>query len=132
MSAISVEIEKKKRAANSPLVGNDKELKESNIDNSPTLKTVPEPGPQSKTTSYAQVTAAGDALRPENSENKSVVDRSIFRTSKPQGAFRDEIVVEVNTIDGVEYRGTVTTKEAIKIIFMGELGFAGNHLAVSP
>jgi hypothetical protein len=31
--------------------------------------------------------------------------------------------VEVNTLNGEDYRGTVTTKEAIKTIFIGELGF---------
>ncbi len=50
-------------------------------------------------------------------------DRSFFRTQKPQGAFRDEIVVEINTLDGVEFRGTITTKEAIRSIFVDALGF---------
>jgi hypothetical protein len=55
-------------------------------------------------------------------------DTSIFTTAKPEGAFRDEIVVEVNSIDGVSYRGTVTTKEAIKTIFIDKLGFAKSDL----
>ena len=38
MSAITVEMEKKKRAANSPLVGSEKEFKGSNIGTSPLLR----------------------------------------------------------------------------------------------
>ncbi len=55
-------------------------------------------------------------------------DRSIFKTPKPQGAFRDKIVVEINTIDGIEFRGTITTKEAIRTIFMEALGFGKEDL----
>jgi hypothetical protein len=32
-------------------------------------------------------------------------------------------VIEVNTIDGIEFKGTVTTKEAIRTIFVDALGF---------
>ena len=61
-------------------------------------------------------------------ENDGGLDTSIFTTAKPEGAFRDEIVVEINSIDGVPYRGTVTTKEAVKTIFMDKLGFVMSDL----
>jgi hypothetical protein len=49
-------------------------------------------------------------------------------TQKPQGSFRDEIVVKINTIDGSEFNGTVTPKEAIRDIFIDKLGFKKNSL----
>ncbi len=119
MSVMSVEIEKKKRAANSPLAANGKELKGSDVYSSPVSSAA-------TNTSYAKVTALGSPKRPMRNPALAGVnqsDHSFFRTEKPQGGFRDEIVVEVNTLDGVDFKGTVTTKEAIGSIFVGALGF---------
>jgi hypothetical protein len=55
-------------------------------------------------------------------------DRSIFKTAKPQGSFRDKIVVEVNTIDDEPFRGAVSMVEAVKLIFIKELGFEKSAL----
>jgi hypothetical protein len=62
--------------------------------------------------------------------HQALNDRSIFKTAKPQGAYKDEIFVEVNTIDGQEDRATETTKETIKTIFMEELGRESATLSV--
>ncbi len=167
MSAI--EVEKKKRAANSPLQGNGKEFKESNINTSPQFKTgalveaceaytvaagvalaasvlpvspAPPILPSSKTyagvtsaslglATTTVVTASGSTLTTTVStasthsgySSTTGADRSIFKTVKPQGSFRDEIIVEINTIDEEPFRGTVTITEAVKRIFVEALGF---------
>ena len=54
---------------------------------------------------------------------------SVFKTPMPDGPFRDEVVVEVNSINGQQYTGTVTPTEARKVIFEDMLGFAQNDLA---
>ena len=53
----------------------------------------------------------------------------VFKTPMPDGPFRDEVVVEVNSINGQQYTGTVTPTEARKVIFEDMLGFAQNDLA---
>jgi hypothetical protein len=56
------------------------------------------------------------------------IRQPIFTTSKPDGAFRDEIVVELQTIDDQAFKGTITTKEARKKIFEDILGFKQEDL----
>ena len=113
---MSVEIEKKKRAANSPLAGSGKEMKEmknseQNQNGSPSLKDFhPLPNVSlpdlnsSMGFTYASVTSSGSALTTTTTTttvsdhaSRIVIDNSIFKTQKPQGGFRDEIVVEINT-----------------------------------
>ena len=53
---------------------------------------------------------------------------SIFTTPKPEGAFRDEIVVELQTLDGEPYRGKIDPNVAIRKIFMDKLGFKRQEL----
>ena len=53
---------------------------------------------------------------------------SVFQTKKPEGAFRDEIVVELLTLDDQPFRGTVTIKEAVSSIFVEKLGFQKTDL----
>ena len=137
---MSASAEKKKRPANSPLAGSGKEFKESDVNSSPLLKGYVQAcslnslgdvnilNLQSTSAStYASVTSNGVMATASNvlevTENlaSETSDGSYFRTQKPHGAFRDEIVVEVNTLNGEDYRGTVMTKEAIKTIFMGEM-----------
>jgi len=48
---------------------------------------------------------------------------SFCTTSKPEGAFQDEIVVELQTIDDQVFRGSITLKEARQKIFQEILGF---------
>lgn len=149
MSAVEVEIEKKKRPANSPLMGDGKERKESDINSSPLLKGYLDAVAltQSANQSYASVASAAAAaknatpvIKPLTSAGSSSLadkqrenqdsrpDTSIFKTQKPDGAFRDEIVVEVNLIDGEPFKGTLTTLEAIKTIFINTLGFSKSDL----
>ncbi len=94
------------------------------------------PKPHKRT--YALVTTTGNtpttltktttiAMSTEEHGQINQSDASIFKTSKPDSAFREEIVVEVNSIDGECFRGPVTTKVAIKNIFMGRLGFSKTY-----
>jgi hypothetical protein len=59
--------------------------------------------------------------KPKKTDRTSLIDHFSEHRN-----LRDEVVVEVNTIDGVEFRGRVTTKEAIKTIFLDILGFQRN------
>ena len=54
---------------------------------------------------------------------------SIFVTKKPEGAFRDELVVELLTVDDQAFRGKVTLAEARRIIFREILGFQKEDLS---
>ena len=51
------------------------------------------------------------------------IRESVFVTSKPEGALRDEIVVEFHTFDDKPFKGTITIKEARRKIFQEILGF---------
>ena len=53
----------------------------------------------------------------------------VFKTPGPEGPFRDEIVVEILSMDGRDFKGTVTTTEARKTIFEDVLGFKQDDLA---
>ena len=121
-----------KRPANSPLQGAEKERKESEGSGAGSSL----PG-SIRPVSYASVVTMGlatsatdsssfmsaTARMDNNGSGSQAPDLSIFKTSKPQGSFRDEIVVEIKTIDDVPYRGTITIQEAIKTIFIGAMGF---------
>jgi hypothetical protein len=78
--------------------------------------------PELQPVSYAAAAAKGN-LAPVWVIPAPASDTSIFKTQTPEGSFRDEIVVEVNTLNGEDFRGTVTTKEAIRTIFVERLGF---------
>jgi hypothetical protein len=54
---------------------------------------------------------------------------SVFTTSKPEGAFRDEIIVELQTIDDKVFKGSITLKEARQKIFQEILGFKREDLS---
>ena len=50
-----------------------------------------------------------------------------------EGAMRDRFVVDINTIDGKPFKGTVTRTEAVRQIFVKALGFNSNELhGVTP
>ena len=57
------------------------------------------------------------------------VRESVFVTKKPEGAFRDEIVVELQTLDDQPFKGSITVREARKKIFEEILGFKQEDLA---
>jgi hypothetical protein len=54
--------------------------------------------------------------------------KPIFTTKKPDGAFRDEIVVEIQTLDDQPFKGKITPKEARRTIFEEILGFKQEDL----
>jgi hypothetical protein len=56
------------------------------------------------------------------------IRKPIFTTKKPDGAFRDEIVIEIQTLDNQPFKGTITQKEARKTIFEEILGFKQEDL----
>ena len=53
----------------------------------------------------------------------------VFRTPAPDGPFCDEIIVDVLTLDGEEYIGTVTPVEARTMIYESALGLSQDNLA---
>ena len=53
----------------------------------------------------------------------------VFKTPGPDGPYRDEITVEINGINGREFKGTITPAEARKTIFQDVLGFSQDDLA---
>ena len=61
----------------------------------------------------------------DSASNKSAEsnnESSFYRETK--GAMRDKFIVDVNTMDGEPFKGTVTRTEALKNIFVKALGFS--------
>ena len=123
----------KKRKANSPVVGREKERREEEN------MTTNQATDKALTTSLigrekerADSVASLNSYASVASRTGQYVDKQtrkpIFTTIKPEGAFRDEIVVEIQTLDEQPFRGTITTKEARKTIFEGILGFEQKDL----
>ena len=54
---------------------------------------------------------------------------AVFKTCAPEGPFRDEIVVEDLSMNGVNYLGTITPSEARRTIFEEALGMDQVNLA---
>ena len=128
-------IETKKRKANSPIVNREKESRcEPNMESKAEsenvnaneasaatfrlslLQTLRRSSTTSKE-SYSTVTSK------TTQRTEKRVRESVFTTSKPEGAFRDEIVVELQTLDDQVFKGQVTLKEAKNSIFQEILGF---------
>ena len=63
----------------------------------------------------------------ENEENAG--NLPVFKTPEPDGAFRDELVVEIMTLNDRPFYGTVTNTEARSVIFEKSLGFEPDALA---
>jgi hypothetical protein len=110
----------KKRQANSPVIGRGKERKE---DMSETGSTNGE-GDVLAMSQDSYCTAASQDSRDSNKP----IRRPIFTTKKPDGAFRDEIVVKIQTLDDKPFKGTITPKEARRTIFKEILGFKQEDL----
>ena len=53
----------------------------------------------------------------------------VFKTPLPDGPYKDEIVVEVLSMDGQDFVGTITPTEARKRIFEEVLGLTQEDLA---
>ncbi len=110
----------KKRQANSPILGKGKERKEHMSD---VCSTNEEGDVLGMSHDSYHTAASQDSREP----NKSI-RKSIFTTKKPDGAFRDEIVVKIQTLDDKPFKGTITPKEARRTIFEEILGFRGEDL----
>jgi len=54
--------------------------------------------------------------------------KPIFTTKKPDGAFRDEIVIEIQALDNQPFKGMITPKEARRTILEEILGFKQEDL----
>ena len=110
----------KKRQANSPIVGKGKERKEDMSDSG----SVNGEGNFSGMSQNSYRTAASQDSR----DTSKPIRKPIFTTKKPDGAFRDEIVVEIQTLDEKPFKGTITPKEARRTIFEEILGIKQEDL----
>jgi hypothetical protein len=54
--------------------------------------------------------------------------KSVYVSAKPQGAYKDEILIKANTINGKPFKGTFTCDEVRLDIFVGILGYDKNLL----
>ena len=45
-----------------------------------------------------------------------------FKTPAPEGSMRDDLVIEIQTVNGEKFKGSVNVKEAKDDIFKGKLG----------
>ena len=76
--------------------------------------------------SYANVSVSANA---SVSASQSTAIPPVFRTPNADGPFKDEIVVEILSLDDKEFTGTITTSEARITIFEDVLGFKQDDLA---
>ena len=53
----------------------------------------------------------------------------VFKTPAHEGPFRDEVVIDVLSLDDVPYVGTVTPVEARKMVYESALGLSQDNLA---
>ena len=76
--------------------------------------------------SYANVSVSSNA---SVNASQSAAIPPVFRTPNADGPFKDEIVVEILSLDDKEFTGTITTSEARITIFEDVLGFKQDDLA---
>ena len=140
----------KKRKANSPIVNREKESRNeyntANMDENDTqgvnhdqagiglgLDWDGVAGSNSSQSSRRGSTTSRDTFATVTSRSmqrkEKPVRESVFVTKKPEGAFRDEIVVELHTLDDQPFRGSITVREARKKIFEEILGFKQEDMA---
>ena len=134
----------KKRPANSPSGSVSKEMKNATPTGLESLPSVPVP--VATPMSFAAATAAGLSITTTtvptvsgstiittttstSSDYQNLDDKSVFKTQEPEGGFRDEIIVGIDTIDDEPYRGTITVREAVREIFIGIMEFNKEALA---
>ena len=72
---------------------------------------------------------AGSARTPGSGGNNAPAPPPVFKTPAPDGPFRDEIIIEILSMDNKEFKGTITPTEARKTIFEDVLGFKQGDLA---
>ena len=128
----------KKRPASSPSQGINKELKEmpGDMDTGSTGSTQPLKFAAATTaglslTTTTMATASGSTITTMTLINNRQYeeDKSVFKTTEPEGGFRDEIIVSIDTLNDEPYKGTITVREAVKEIFIGILEFEREALA---
>ena len=80
--------------------------------------------------SYSQIAASSSGLASGN--GKDTIAQSVlpvFKTPAPDGAFKDEIIVDVLKMNDSDFAGTLTSTEIRKTIFEDVLGFKQDELA---
>ena len=149
-------IETKKRKANSPILSREKESLSDSIsdnmadyssqqinldsatetwDNSSSMRgasSLMSPSPSNQHSRRGSVASKDSYLSVASrttQQTEKPTRESVFTTSKPEGAFRDEIVVELQTLDNQVFKGSITLKEARKKIFEEILGFKQSNLS---
>ena len=75
-----------------------------------------------------QFSSVAARINPDPNSRDSA-PQPIFKTPKADGPFRDEITVEIVSINGKEFKGTITPTEARVTIFQDVLGFKQEDLA---
>jgi hypothetical protein len=110
----------KKRQANSPVVGKGKERRE-DMSGSGSINGEDDGWGLSQD-SYLTAASQGSA------GSTKPIRKPIFTTKKPEGAFRDEVVIEIKTLNDQPFKGTITPKEARRTIFEEILGFKQEDL----
>ena len=148
----------KKRPANSPSGNISKEMKNATASASASASasapsTLSSVGTQESSSpvqipmSFAAATTAGLSLSTTTTSSASgsiittttntstsqdyryAIDRSVFKTPEPEGGFRDEIIVGIDTLDDEPYKGTITVRKAVREIFLGTMEFSKEALA---
>jgi hypothetical protein len=120
----------KKRKANSPINKRGKERRKEDmsdahdINNQSSVGLKNSKNESSAVFQHSYLTVGGQGL----TDNSKPIRKPIFTTQKPDGAFRDEIVVEIKTLDDKPFYETITPKEARRTIFEGILGFKQEDL----
>ena len=132
-----------KRKAGSPVVSKEKESRlDQNMENDESLMAWagnPFPPPVVGASGSNEILASRRGSATSHDSYSTVTSRitqrtekkhreSVFVTKKPEGAFRDEIVVELQTLDDQPFRGTITFKEAREVMFNEIMGFSLSDL----
>ena len=126
-----------KRKATTPIQNREKETRlESNMSD---VNNIPTEGQHnSELTFQSQDSRRGSVASRESfltvaskttQRTEKPIRESVFVTSKPEGALRDEIVVEFLTFDDKPFKGSITIKEARRKIFQEILGFNQTDLS---
>jgi hypothetical protein len=120
----------KKRKANSPINNREKERREEYMSDANDINNqlgVGSTNGENESLAVFQETYLTVTSHGLKGNNKPI-RKPIFTTKKPDGAFRDEIVIEIKTLDDKPFKGAITPKEARRTIFEEILGFKQEDL----
>ena len=118
----------KKRKPNSPIFNRGKESR-NEIDMMSEINEVDGATSTSRRNSTTSQETFASVTSQSTIQERKPANESTFVTKKPEGAFRDEIVVELQTLDDQPFKGKLTTREARITIFETILGFKQVDLA---